>query len=198
MPQVLAVASCILAVLYAVSGGFLAVAAAVAGAVLFFFVQREMRKIALGFVYDERGERQKVEIRDGDNFIFTPTSHHQRTIEEAVEKKTRRRDLIGYGIFGWGSAYITVLASTSNSPMKFVFICIPGLLAATLLAIWLRSFFLEIAYQLGYQGMKGAKVLDPAPIRPGLREVAQEKAHADGRVATEDEAEALLMTKKKY
>ena len=56
----------------------------------------------------------------------------------------------------------------------------------------LPNLLQELLYQVGYQDMAGAKVLDPEVQRRGIQEIAEQKAHGDASLADEQEAMGLL------
>lgn len=79
-----------------------------------------------------------------------------------------------------------------------IYLEVPFLIGAVLGAgVMVPPLFLELLYQAGYQGMQGAKVLDPQPTaQPGREIVAAQKAHGDAQVASEAEALSLLNPRK--
>lgn len=163
-------------------------------AALAFGLQRVTRRQALGWIVDGNGERQKVTHWSRGYPIHVPTSRGQRVVEEAEAKSSRRRRLLWLGLSGWGlvlwANYLWPL--TGKSDAIHVLFGMTAFFGGMLLLPWFLELGMELLYLSGWQDMKGAKVLDlPAP-RPGLDEVMQQKTHGDGRVATEEEALALL------
>jgi hypothetical protein len=54
-----------------------------------------------------------------------------------------------------------------------------------------KALGVEFLYRIGVQhGIKGAKVLDPEPVRPGVELVEEQKAYGESRLTTEAEARA--------
>jgi DMSO reductase anchor subunit len=151
------------------------------------------RRLALGWIVDINGERQKIlHIKNGNAF-YKPTSRAQRLVEELDMARIRRRDFLVYGpvtaLCGWLCWQAWTHWSSNLWPPLGIPAVVIGPFAGLLFAITLIT---EIAYQLGYQDMKGAKVLDPVPTAPGLQDVIQQKVHGDAQVAGPEEALDLL------
>lgn len=171
-------------------GGYVLLAG-IAGAI-FVAVRRRMRP---RYITDERGERQRVISWNRDQPVYDPKTWHQRVFEEVAVRRERRKWLFGTAPLVIGPLWLDYAANnwllgglggmltvTSALPASFFFI--PALVK-------------EVAYQLGYQGMQGAKVLDKQPTaQPGREVVETQKAHGDARLAGEDEALRLLASKK--
>jgi hypothetical protein len=176
------------------AGGWRWTAGYLAAALVLFGLQRVTRQVALGWVIDPNGERQKVDAWVKGLPIYTPTTRAQRIADEAFVRDARRRNLLWLGLSGWGAAaaafYLYPRYAQSAWFMIGLFVC--GLAAIVLVPLWLTELMDELLYLSGWQYMKGAQVLDGEPQRPGLEDVKQQKAHGDGRVATEDEALGLL------
>jgi hypothetical protein len=172
-------------------------AACLTVAVILFGAQWVARRQALGWIVDSNGERQKVESWNRGSAVFRPTTRGQRIVEEAAERDTGRRQLFWYGAPGWAMAAFTyyLYPGAANSDPASGGYLLPGLIAFGFLVPWFCFLFLELLYLSGWQDMKGAQVLDSEPPRPGLDDVYQQKAHGRGRVATEEEAVALLNPK---
>jgi len=163
-------------------------------AALAFGLQRAARRQALGWIIDEGGERQKVTHWSRGYPIFVPTSRGQRLVEEAETKSTRRKRLLWFGLPGWGLtlwAYYLWPVTGKSDPIHVLF-GMNAFFGGIFLAPWFLELGLELLYLSGWQDMKGAKVLDPPSPRPGLDNVMQQKVHGEGRVASEEEALALL------
>jgi hypothetical protein len=161
---------------------------------LVFGLQRVARRLALGWITDDNGERQKVERWNRGHAIFTPTTRGQRIIEEAQLRDERRKKLLWMGAIGGGLGALAWYAwphirSSDLLAMLFGLACLFGSFAVI---GWFANLLNELLYLSGWQDMRGAKVLDRAPSRPGLDEVAQQKTHGDGRIASEEEALAIL------
>jgi hypothetical protein len=157
----------------------------VAGLILHHVAHRH----ALGWIIDSHGERQKVEHLNRGNAIFTPTTRSQRLVEEAASKDMRRKVLVVTLVLGGGLSYLAVYL---YNPAHWEYAVIPAVFGGLLLLWALPNLLGELLYQLGYQDMKGAKVLDPEPTRPGIEDVAQQMAHGDATVADQNEALNLL------
>jgi hypothetical protein len=163
-------------------------ALAVAGAVL-VAVQYVARLQARGWVIDDRGERQKVNYWLGDTAIYAPTTRQQRIVEEGVRRQQRRRNLaIGAAILAGCSLttwWIIEYHQHDFRVMLLLFSIPYGVFGAGHVVY---QSILEMLYLTGFQHMKGAKVLDPEPYKPGSEVAANQKAHGDARPATENEA----------
>jgi len=144
---------------------------------------------------DENGERQRVLAQNRGHVIYNPTTRNQRIIKEGSLRKHRRQTM------AWNTCFI--LASILGSALAWnnmtdkvgavIIIAIVGTGGVVAAILFLFELFWEILYLTGYQGMIGAKVLDPAvPPRPGLEQVYQQKAHGDARIAGAAEALTLL------
>ena len=163
-------------------------------AALGFGLQRVTRRQALGWITDDNGERQKVTSWSRGHAIFTPTTRSRRIVEEAQLRDERRRKLLWMGVLGGGLAAFAWYAwphirSSDILAMLFALACLFGSFAVI---GWLANFLNELLYLTGWQDMAGAQVLDLPASRPGLDDVMQQKVHGEGRVATEEEALALL------
>ncbi|MBI3677358.1 MAG: hypothetical protein HY243_12165 [Proteobacteria bacterium] len=146
------------------------------------------------FIVDERGERQRVDHWNRGEPVYNPKTWQQRVFEEATFKKQRRRKLLEavitvaiiLGIAVWAGPLLggmIVLAAMFVVPIPLAFFVIPPL-------------WTEIRYQLGDQGIEGAKVLDKKPgPQPGREVVETQKAHGDAQLASEAEALTLLNSK---
>lgn len=158
----------------------------IAGLILHHIAHRH----ALGWIIDSTGERQKVDHLNRGQAIFTPTTRNQRLVEEATVKSQRRKDLAWALAFGGGLGY---LAYSLYKPDQWGLAALAGSFGGLFLLFGVLPRLIgELFYQLGYQDMKGAKVLDPEPKRPGVEDVARQKAHGDASIAGEAEALNLL------
>lgn len=171
--------------LYFVVGGI----AAIAGDVI-------IRRIIEGPPYfiDENGERQRIKGRNRGHFIYDPTTRPQRIVREYQVNKTRRRGLLVYSAMLlpilYGTGWSLGLDDATARWGLTIFLCLIGFGPAIGV---LSCTFQEFIYQTGYQGMDGAKVLDPVAGQPaGLDEVLRQKAYGDPRIPTENEALAQL------
>jgi hypothetical protein len=175
-------------------GGYWSAATYAGMAALALWLQRATRRQALGWFTDDNGERHKITHWNRGHPIYVPTSRGQRLVEEAETKSHRRKLLLWLGLFGWGFAiWANYLwprygPSAGINGLFYVTVYFGGLL----LFLWFLELGMELLYLSGWQDMKGAKVLDPPSPRPGLDNVMQQKVHGEGRVATEEEALALL------
>ena len=146
---------------------------------------------ALGWIIDAQGERQKVDHWSRGNAVYKPTSYSERIALEATLKVKRRWAIALYGLPGAGLELCAWWLHQTGHAGSALIVAILG--AAPLLpAAW--ALLVEIAFQMGMQDMPGAKVLDPPPVRPGLRDIAEQKAHGDASFAGEDEALQLLQS----
>jgi hypothetical protein len=157
-------------------------------------LQATAKQIALGWVIDETGERQMVSRWNDGYAIFTPTSRDARIIE-AAEIRDRRRTILGIFLLGWmASAALTYYAWTQSYDFHDQFwinVFWTGATAGVLFAIGTAvQVTKETLYLWGWQYMKGARVIDAAPMRPGLDDVLLQKSHGDARLATEQEVQA--------
>jgi len=159
-----------------------------------FGLQRVARRQALGWIIDGNGERQKVTRWNRGHAIFTPTTRDQRIIEEAQLRDERRKKLLWMGVVGGGLSAFAWYAwpHIRTSDVLAMFFGLACLFGSFAVIGWFANFLNELLYLLGWQDMRGAKVLDRAPSRPGLDEVAQQMTHGAGRVANEAEALAIL------
>ncbi|MEI9990192.1 MAG: twin-arginine translocation signal domain-containing protein [Rhizomicrobium sp.] len=156
-----------------------------------------VRRQSLGWIIDERGERQKVEHVNRGQPIYSPTTHKQRVEQEAVVKADRRRDLLQMSAATAIAAGIAVgIFATKPFGVWWLAGGLAALAAISPLISALRLAAVEVVYQSGFQDIPGAKVLDPSPLRAGLGQVAEQKAHGSGRVASEEEALAALKSKR--
>lgn len=150
------------------------------------------------FIVDEHGERQYVKGWNRGQPVYDPKTWQQRIQEEALLRRERRGRILGalvilapLGWFTWwlyswvGGFAIALVVIGGGGSLLFM------------LAILIANVAKEIAYQSGYQGMQGAKVLDARPTaQPGREVVEAQKAHGDARLAGEAEAVRLLNSKK--
>jgi hypothetical protein len=170
----------------------------VGGMFLVWWIERALKRMRRPrFITDEHGERQRVIAWNRGQPVYDPKTWQQRVHEEAVVGRKRRSNLLGaffllavvVGFGLWVGQY--------SHALMVLLLWGGGVGIIGLLAIGMPALVKEIAYQLGYQGMQGAKVLDAKPPPPPGRElVEQQKAHGDARVAGEAEALSLLRSKK--
>jgi len=172
-------------------------AAMAVAVVTFFQLQRSVRRLALGWIIDDNGERQKVESWSRGHAIFTPTTRTQRIVEEARFRDERRKELLwqGAGVLGLGVIALYAWPRIHSSDLLFMTLVLSCLFGGVLLLIWITTIWSELLYLGGWQDMRGAKVLDNARPQPGLEDVARQKVHGEGRVASQAEALALLNLK---
>ncbi len=109
------------------------------------------------------------------------------TVHTEIAQRVRYAVFEGQHAYLWG--YFVAL------PIAFVIACAIIIYPLMGLSNIASGLWLEFPYQLGFQWIKGAKVLDPEPDRPGIKEVEEQKAHGDARVATEAEAIDMLTTR---
>jgi hypothetical protein len=162
---------------------------------IIFQLQQAAHRQALGWIVDDSGERQKVKRWNRGHAIFTPTTRSTRIVEEAGVRDGRRKILFWNGLIGGGMAAGATYLWMTNPKFSDFSLMLFGALAMVggcLLLQWLGHFGKELLYQIGWQDMKGAKVLDRQPTRPGLEDVLNQKVHGEGRVATLSEALSLL------
>lgn len=162
-----------------------------------YAMQYVARRHALGWFVDERGERQKVESWGREGPLYVPTSRDMRLVEEEALKTDRRRSLLMATLIGWSCFFATVYIFATLQPHSFLLILglFSSIPAAIYLGLWFWLAGKEMLYLIGYQDMKGAKVLDPSPARPGLAEVAAQKVHGESHLASEAEALRALKGK---
>jgi hypothetical protein len=157
-----------------------------------FLVHWIAQRNVLGWIIDERGERQRVEFWNRGVAVYSPTTRDERLVNEAVAKTERRRTLALSLLF---AAPLGCWAYLNLHSKDAVWAIGAGLLAgAVFLVQGAPALVREALYQLEFQDMAGAKVLDAKPERTSLRDVAAQKAHGDAKVATEDEAVSILST----
>jgi hypothetical protein len=148
------------------------------------------RRQVVGWVIDEHGERQKVEYTNRGHVFFKPTSWDQRMAREPVLRRQRRITLL------WSTPVLMALIWAAlqlyHPPDNWIWAMVVGAFALMTFVYWIEPAVTEGLYLGGFQDMKGAKVLDPEPVRPGLADVAAQKAHGDARMAKEDESDHLL------
>lgn len=163
-----------------------------AGIVVALLVAQHIaHRLDLGWEIDPvTGERQKVEfILRGEKFAKT-TTRARRMVEEVVLRRERRLQLLWSTPVGWGLAYA---AWWLYAPAGWGWAAGIGACAAFfLLLVWLPATVIELLYLVGWQDMKGHRVTSPPPVRPGIADVAEQKAHGDARFATQAEAAKLL------
>jgi hypothetical protein len=153
------------------------------------FVHQLLRRQVLGWFTDAHGERQKAEGVNRDSVVYTPTTRSKRIVEEVSERSDRRKTLLWSTPVVGGLVYFAIRARQDGSTEFFwasVFF------AALFSIVWLPALAREVLYLVGYQDLKGAKVLDPAPRRPGIGDVERQKVHGNASLASEDEAADLL------
>lgn len=181
--------------LYSAGDGDIVLAARALGEALFLgFCCWIARRYELGWFIDANGERQKVNGINRGRVFYVPTTWDLRSAEEFEFRRERR---IGLTILAFYvaielDALDNVLhAAHPNAVAVLLLICgvVTGPLALFMLAVLIVR---EAAYLLGYQDMKGAKVLDPEPRRMGLDAVTAQKALGDAQFATPAEARELL------
>jgi hypothetical protein len=157
-----------------------------AGALLLHHVAH---RLALGWWVDRNGERQKVNHRNRGHVVFVPTTRTQRITEEVLARSKRRKHIFWLALIGGPLGYFTYgQAATVEWGLAIPL----GFFASFALIPLACEALTELLYLSGYQDMHGAKVLDPVPVKPGLREVAAQMAHGDARIAGEQESHALL------
>lgn len=124
------------------------------------------------------GEYQRILYDAGENYVLVGPPHLERVTEDLRGRKQRNR------VFSiWLAAAIGVgLLMLLVAPASVVFLL---LFLGTLFV--LPSLFWDTLHALGFQHMKGAKVLDPAPIRPGVEDVTSQMAHGKAGPANQDE-----------
>lgn len=149
------------------------------------------------YVIDERGERQRVIAWNRGQPVYDPKTWQQRIFEEVTARKERRKWILG-GLFTvgviWGA---TVWADQLGSIFGTIVFWSAVLSSGAMIGKFVPAVVKELAYQFGYQGMEGAKVLDKQPrAQPGREVVEEQKAHGDARLAGEAEALSLLNSKK--
>lgn len=170
---------------------------AAAGAVLLGLYRVSDRQ-ALGWIVDERGERQKV-IGEADGAVIHSQTTRDRRIIEAAQSALARRK--GMAITAGGLAFICAVLIyltyhySANDPGQPIIGILLLLIGAAFAIVFLGLVAFEVLYHLGYQDMGGARVLDAPVKHPGLDTVAAQRAHGDARVATEQEALAMLNSK---
>jgi hypothetical protein len=149
------------------------------------------------YVVDERGERQRVIEWNRGQPVYDPKTWQQRLHEEVIVRRDRRKWIWG-GLF-WAGLVLAITAwldQFGSIVSTYVFWCL-AVSSAPIVGKFIPAVLQEIAYQLGYQGMQGAKVLDGQPkAQPGREVVEEQKAHGDARVASEAEALHLLNARK--
>ncbi len=150
-----------------------------------------LNRYRLGWFTDERGERQRVLGRDRFGAIISPTTHTLRRNEAFL---SRRKRLAIMALCGAPSLVLGMAAYSAYGADPGVAYLLGGLAALPALA-FACLLGIEAVYQFGFQHMPGAKVRDPQPLPPGLDAVRTQKAHGDARLATPDEALALLNRK---
>jgi hypothetical protein len=149
------------------------------------------------YITDERGERQRVIAWNRGQPVFDPKTWQQRIHEEVVIRRDRRKWIFG------GFLWVGIMVAVTDWAYQFgdvigmalFWFCLIS--SGAIIAKFVPAFLKEIAYQFGYQGMEGAKVLDRQPtVQPGREVVEEQKAHGDARLAGEAEALSLLNSKK--
>jgi hypothetical protein len=151
--------------------------------------QQIAHRNSLGWIIDDRGERQKVEHLNRGTAVYESTTRSQRLVREALAKASRRKTLL------WTTPATIALVLVTwhfRDPRVLGEEITAGVLTLIVGSVWLWSTGKEILYLLGYQDMDGAKVLDAAPQRAGVDQVVRQKAHGDASVASEDEARNFL------
>jgi len=148
------------------------------------------RRGARGSFIDENGERQLIEGNSRGRVIYTPTRWGTRLVEEETLRKRRRIQLFWttppLALMTWGAVVL-------YGPRTMVFSLLLDVVALGCgITWWIKPFATELLYQTGYQHMRGAKVLDPEPVRPGVEQVVRQKAHGRASVAGESEAIDML------
>jgi type IV secretion system protein VirD4 len=146
----------------------------------------------LGWMVDGRGERQKVTAMVGSQAIYTPTSWSERIVEQAEISSKRRRTLL------WTTPVLALVAALIWYLHERKLWLPEILVAAAALTVplrWLVAAWQEVLFLAGYQDMKGARVLDPEPKRPGIIDVEGQKVHGHVELATEAEANRALCAK---
>lgn len=140
----------------------------------------------LGWIIDANGERQKVMARDRYGVLTTQTTHAQRRSEASNLATIRRRAIVGsvtVALTCGAMAYSWWDRPDLKLPVMLLSVI--GLPTALLAA---KELAFELLYLAGFQYMKGARVLDPKPSRPGFDQVVSQHAHGHARLASEAEA----------
>jgi hypothetical protein len=157
-------------------------------------IQYVAHRHALGWFFDENGERQKVQDRKGDTVIYTPTSRDARITTEIRLRAHRRMTLLWLTPITAGLVYLTLKFHHSGPRIDEV---AAGAFAFLALLGWVPVAFLELIYFVGYQDMEGARVLDPEVRRPTIEDIEGQKAYGDAHVASEGEAVSALSSRRR-
>ncbi len=151
------------------------------------------------YITDENGERQRVIKWSRGIPVYSPKTWRQRVHEEAILRSKRRWAILASAPFVIGPIWVAYEAYIQKSFWLGAAVYPVLLYGAMPFAIFyfVPNFLKEVLYQLGYQGMDGAKVMDKQPqAQPGRELVEAQKAHGDAQLASEAEALALLTTRK--
>ena len=150
-------------------------------------------------IVDERGERQYVKFWNRGQPVYTPKTWQQRVQEEAALRSKRNWTFLWSAPLTFGPLYLAYQAVEAHNPLLAI-VTWPLALELALpvgLIFFLPTLLQQILYEVGYQGMDGAKVTDKQPKPPPGRDLVEtQKAHGDARLAGEHEAHALLNSKK--
>jgi len=157
----------------------------------------------------QTGEWQRV-LHGGNRkgFLVDQRPREQRRQEELEGRRDRQTEITKYVValvvsavlLVWGWSWVMEQRAQGiatpnghlNSDISFGLFAIFGFfgLLFVLAMAWglLKAIGSELVYRAGVQhGVKGAKVLDPEPVRPGREVAEQQKVHGSSRLATEAE-----------
>jgi hypothetical protein len=166
----------------------LVICAAMLGSIIYAKYRKQPR-----YIRDERGERQRVISWSRGQPVYTPKTWQQRVQEEVLLRRERRKAILAFLIAAGICGGLAAAVQDTSPPLSAAIIAVFAVGSLPTIGTWLPALWQEALYQLGYQGIEGAKVLDKAPKPPPGREAVEaQKAHGDARLASEAEALSLL------
>lgn len=191
----------------------LVIAAVIGGGLLIFalpYLGPVGRKLWFGqWEIDQTGQPRKVIYRDHHGVLVEGGEHHERRASAALQRKSRRVDLLiaiimfAIGAATWLHFYqhpAPFIAAKPGTLRYFMALLVTGMALLVCgvfvfsgLTYIIKNGFLELLYTRGFQHMQGAKVLDPMPRPPdGPEKVREENIYGGEAHPTPHEVAGAL------
>ncbi len=156
------------------------------------FMHHACGRFALGWFWDEYGELQKVEHVANGQALYRASTWQKRVSDEKTCADERREKLL---IFGLPAAILAAITLTAWQDHTWWLAGLAGLFAIPFAIQAAVPAFLTLLVFLCYPDVPGARVLDPEPIRPGLRDVMAQDVYSHPKIADEADLESLFNPK---
>jgi len=173
--------------------------------------QQEPRLRRFGFPWRNRFQQDPQtgewrRILDGGNrsgYLLDRRPREQRWQEELEGRRARKIEIAKYAIAlvvsavllarGWSWVVHARGQAGGITSIGFLIFAIFGFfgLLFVLSMAWglVKAVGAEFVYRMGVQSIKGARVLDPEPVRPGRAEVLNKKTLGDAGLLTPEQAQ---------